>query len=121
MFGYFPARLFGPGENLPKGVALEWASWGRHPRYLFGFGDTLDLSRYTTLTVPILAYSFDDDASASLPSVEALLRAYSAAEVTHRHVVASTPNQATIGHFGFFRERFRETLWQETLDWLEQQ
>jgi predicted alpha/beta hydrolase len=24
-----------------------------------------------------------------------------------------------IGHFGFFRERFRESLWREAGDWLE--
>ena len=24
-----------------------------------------------------------------------------------------------IGHFGFFRERFRASLWRESADWLE--
>ena len=24
-----------------------------------------------------------------------------------------------LGHFGFFRERFRDSLWRETADWLE--
>jgi predicted alpha/beta hydrolase len=27
----------------------------------------------------------------------------------------------SIGHFGFFRERFRDSLWRETADWLERQ
>ena len=26
-----------------------------------------------------------------------------------------------VGHFGFFRERFRDSLWRETADWLERQ
>jgi predicted alpha/beta hydrolase len=26
-----------------------------------------------------------------------------------------------IGHFGFFRERFRDSLWREAADWLERQ
>ncbi len=120
-FGYFPSKIVGLGEDLPKGVALEWASWCRHPRYLFGSGDTLDLSRYRALSIPILAYSFDDDTYASRASVEALLREYSAAEATHKHVVPSDINAAKIGHFGFFRDRFRETLWRETVAWLEQQ
>jgi len=25
----------------------------------------------------------------------------------------------SIGHFGFFRERFRDSLWREAADWLE--
>jgi predicted alpha/beta hydrolase len=24
-----------------------------------------------------------------------------------------------IGHFGFFRERFRDSLWRDAADWLE--
>jgi len=27
--------------------------------------------------------------------------------------------EVSIGHFGFFRERFRDSLWRETADWLE--
>ncbi|MFL6259471.1 MAG: hypothetical protein ACJ76Y_07150 [Thermoanaerobaculia bacterium] len=26
-----------------------------------------------------------------------------------------------IGHFGFFRERFRDTLWRESSGWLREQ
>jgi predicted alpha/beta hydrolase len=29
--------------------------------------------------------------------------------------------EKSIGHFGFFRERFRASLWRETVDWLERQ
>src|SRR6267378_930790 len=27
LFGYFPAAALGQGENIPAGVAIEWASW----------------------------------------------------------------------------------------------
>ncbi len=81
----------------------------------------MDLNRYAALTIPILAYSFDDDVSARRPSVEALLREYPGANMTHKHLVATAINEAPIGHFGFFRERFRNTLWQETADWLKRQ
>src|SRR6267378_1962343 len=36
LFGYFPAAALGQGENIPAGVAIEWASWCRHPDYLVG-------------------------------------------------------------------------------------
>lgn len=32
--GFFPAKKLGLGENLPKGVALQWASWGRNTDYM---------------------------------------------------------------------------------------
>ena len=87
---------------------------------MFGSGDALDLSRYRTLAIPILAYSFEDDPYAPSPSVEALLREYPGAAVTHQHIVPRAINEARIGHFGFFRKRFRETLWRETVAWLKQ-
>ena len=31
IFGYFPWRWFASGEDLPKGVALEWARWWPSP------------------------------------------------------------------------------------------
>jgi predicted alpha/beta hydrolase len=32
---------------------------------------------------------------------------------------AGAPGVKSVGHFGFFRERFRDSLWRETADWLE--
>jgi predicted alpha/beta hydrolase len=32
--GYLPGWL-GPGEDLPKGVFLEWTNWVMKPRYVF--------------------------------------------------------------------------------------
>jgi predicted alpha/beta hydrolase len=34
-------------------------------------------------------------------------------------VSPSDAGAATIGHFGSFRERFRESLWNDAADWLE--
>ena len=118
--GYFPSKVFRLGESLPRDVALEWASWCCHPGYLFGSGDTLDLSRYPTLTVPTLAYSFADDVFAPKPAVEALLREYPGAEIDYKHLAPENIGVKHIGHFGFFRDRFRDTLWRETADWLRQ-
>lgn len=67
-----------------------------------------------------MAYSFEDDPYAPSPSVEALLREYPGAAVRHQHIVPGAITEARIGHFGFFRKRFRETLWQETVAWLKQ-
>jgi len=60
LFGYFPWSKLAAGEDLPKGVALEWAKWCQHPNYLLG--DThLPLDRYSEFQAPVLAYSFADD------------------------------------------------------------
>ena len=38
-----------------------------------------------------------------------------------REVKPEDVNAERIGHFGFFRERFRDSLWREACDWLEAQ
>lgn len=120
IWGYLPSKYLGLGEDLPRGVACEWAKWCRHPEYLFGYQHDFDVSYYAKLSSPILAYSFADDAYAPKPAVDALLQSYSQARIMHRHVLAAAVNVNAIGHFGFFRKTVRDTLWRETVEWLHQ-
>jgi predicted alpha/beta hydrolase len=114
ILGYFPTRLFllGP-QNLPRGVALQWAEWGRNPRYVWGSG--LDLSGYAAYRGPVLAWSFADDGIAPPRAVDAQLREYPNARIDHRR-----PGRG-FGHFGFFRRGVGERLWDETLEWVSAQ
>ncbi len=116
----FPARKVGFASiDLPVSVVRQWRDWGLTRGYLFDRRHGLETARYGCLTQPLLAYSFADDAYASRAAVEALLAHYPAARIDHRH---TTPvaGQA-LGHFGYFREAQRDTLWRETADWLETQ
>jgi predicted alpha/beta hydrolase len=117
LFGYLPG-VFGTKEDLPAGVAREWARWGRRPRYLFE--DHLEAG-FARFRGPLLAYSFSDDTYAPQPAVESLLDAYTGADITHRHLTPADVGVPEIGHFGFFRERFRDTLWRDSIAWLHRQ
>jgi len=121
IWGYLPSKYLGLGEDLPCGVACEWAKWCRHPEYLFGYRHAFEISNYAKVTVPILAYSFADDSYAPKPAVDALLQKYSQARVVRRHITPAAVNAKTIGHFGFFRKTLRDTLWRETVTWLQSQ
>lgn len=121
IYGYFPSRRFGMGENLPAGVALEWARWGRTRGYLLGALGDEAASAFERFDGLIRAYSFADDGFAPKAAVEGLLKFYPAAESEHRHVHPHQVDARAIGHFGFFREAFRDTLWRETADWLHGQ
>jgi predicted alpha/beta hydrolase len=117
LLGYFPGSRLGFGEDLPKGVALEWASWCRHPTYLMGaLGVEPDYARFSA---PIRAYAVSDDNFAPASAVQALLRLYAASKSELRRVTPAEVGARSIGHFGFFRERFRDTLWREAGDWLD--
>ncbi|HEY0139258.1 MAG TPA: alpha/beta fold hydrolase [Thermoanaerobaculia bacterium] len=109
--GFFPSKLLGLGsENLPRFVAAQWAMWGKHPDYVFGYHDR---AMAAALDVPLLAWSFADDHYAPKRAVEKLLTYYSSAKVEHRHVAARG-----IAHFGFFRRQLAGDLWEETFAWL---
>jgi predicted alpha/beta hydrolase len=51
--------------------------------------------------------------------VEALAGLYPASKPEIRRIAPRDVGSRRIGHFGFFREPFRDTLWREAADWLE--
>jgi predicted alpha/beta hydrolase len=117
LHGYFPASRLGFGEDLPAGVALEWARWCRNPRYLVG--DLGVEEAYAKVRAPLRAYAISDDPFAPRRAVDALGKLYPNSRWETRSVAPRDLGVKSIGHFGFFRERFRDTLWGEAGDWLE--
>jgi predicted alpha/beta hydrolase len=117
LHGCFPGSRFGFGEDLPKGVAIEWASWCRHPRYLVGALGAEE--RYRRVAAPLRAYAISDDRFAPRAAVAALLELYPNAPGEIRDVHPRELGVQRVGHFGFFREAFRDSLWREAADWLE--
>ncbi|TQF15000.1 alpha/beta fold hydrolase [Myxococcus llanfairpwllgwyngyllgogerychwyrndrobwllllantysiliogogogochensis] len=115
-FGKLPGWA-GTAEDLPAGVAAQWARWCLSPDYLLSEGGEARREAFASLYLPLRAYSFSDDPIASKASVEHLLSFYADALVEHRRLTPKDVGQA-IGHFGFFRENFRDTLWEDAVEWL---
>jgi predicted alpha/beta hydrolase len=119
LLGYFPGSRLGLGEDLPAGVLAEWGAWCRHPRYLVG---ALGVEReYARFKAPLRLYAITDDRFAPPRAVEELALLYPSSRSEVRKVKPEDVNAQSIGHFGFFRERFRDSLWREARDWLEAQ
>jgi predicted alpha/beta hydrolase len=117
LLGYFPGSRLGFGEDLPKGVALQWASWCRHPRYLVGALGVEET--YARVVTRVRAYAIADDPFAPYGAVQALSALYPNTRWETRRVAPGDVGAKSLGHFGFFRERFRDSLWREAADWLE--
>ena len=115
LFGYFPSKKVGLGENLPKGVALQWAKWGRHPQYIN------DYAGHRKMTQAMLAYSIEDDFFAPQAAVQALHREYQNCDVQYRHIKPAELNTQAIGHFGFFQKQQCIPLWQEIVEFFDRQ
>ena len=113
--GYLPWSAFSRAEDLPKGVALQWARWCRDPRYLLG-DDSLPLERLASFRAPVLAYSIEDDKWGTRQAVDAMMSAYPNCE--RRHVTPATYGLERLGHLGAFRTT-ASALWDETIDWFD--
>jgi len=114
--GYLPGRV-GIGEDLPRGVAEEWARWCMHPDYLVSEHPDA-VARFARFDRPTAFYSFTDDAFGPARGVEALLARLPKGAIDHRRVDPHDLHKGPIGHFGFFRSKFREPLWGEAAAFL---
>jgi predicted alpha/beta hydrolase len=116
--GRLPAAILGGGEDVPAGVAREWARWGRHPDYVLSYARPRGGGGFARFAGPLVSYAIADDDLAPRRSVEALLAFFDAARPALRVVHPRDVGERAIGHFGFFRPRFERTLWRDAAAWL---
>jgi predicted alpha/beta hydrolase len=117
IMGYAPGKL-GIGEDLPKGVFLEWTKWVNYKRYMFDDPTLKTLANFTHYRGALRALSFTDDPWAPIAAVELLCSGFTA---TKPNVVSIAPKDVgaeKIGHLGFFRPENRDLLWKDAADWL---
>ena len=120
VLGYLPARKIRMGENLPKGIAREWAAWCRKKDYMAAyFGSTIRRNYYSDIQTPIRAFAFEDDAIANRRTVPALLENYRNAPIESFFIRPSDVALPSIGHLGFFSSKSRQALWHRPLDWID--
>lgn len=117
IFGYFPAKTFKLFENLPKQVVYQWRNWGNKKNYFLSKAKSEHL-HLKSITVPILVLSFPNDNFAPKKAVDWLAHSFSNAKVERRHLEPKAFDLTSIGHFDFFRTRFKEALWVMTEQWI---
>lgn len=120
LLGYAPGRI-GIGEDLPKGVFLQWVDWVMRERYMFDDKSLVALANFPFFRGALRALCFADDPWATRPAVELLCAGF---ESVTPEIISIAPEEAgvaEIGHFGFFRPDHRDTLWRAAAEWLEGQ
>ena len=109
--GYFPGRALKKVGDLPSGVILQWRRWCLHPAYSVGAEGAAVAQSYGAVRFPVLALSMADDELMTLRGTHNLVNLYAN---TERRVESISPAELKvrrIGHFGFFRDQFRQSLW----------
>lgn len=111
LFGYLYSKRVTGMENLPKNVVHQWRAWGKHPDYFFS-DPSIQTHYYQAIQSKMSVFSIEDDYFAP-PAAVAWLRdkAYSSAPEEYRHLKAEDFGHSSIGHFGVFKSKFRDSIW----------
>jgi len=113
--GYFPGKKLQVVGDLPKRVMRQWRRWCLNPEYSVGAeGDWLR-ERYAAFKAPMTVFSFTDDEMLSQAAINTLHSFFKSAPQQHHVIAPEDIGERRIGHLGFFREKFKATLWQQYL------
>ena len=115
--GRIPSWM-GIGEELPGTVFRDWARWCRMDNYFFDDPHLPQTARFAEVRLPILSLGMLDDPWGTPRAVAHLLARYQNAWITERWFGPQHVGERPIGHLGFFRSRFAESLWPDLSGWL---
>lgn len=113
LFRYLPAKRFKLGEDLPSGVAHDWARWGKRPDYFIGELGTHP--GFSKLNCPWVALLAEDDEVATEANARPLYDLYPNADVNLRIIRPSEFDVKELGHMSFFSRKNRDA-WTILLD-----
>ena len=116
--GYFPGKKLRKVGNLPKGVIYQWSRWCRDHRYFVDQAGQAMQTYHHQMRAPVLCMSFTDDEMMGRKNIDSLHDYFHNAPVERRYIQPQDVAARRIGHFGFFRSEFRNSLWQQALQWL---
>lgn len=114
--GYFPGRRLRLLGDLPSGVMHQWRLWCLHEDYLIGV-EPGAREAYARARFDLLSLAFTDDAMMPQANVDAL-HSHLSGVARESHRLSPADAGGPIGHVGFFRKRYRDTLWPIAADWL---
>jgi predicted alpha/beta hydrolase len=117
LFGYAVSKRIKQGEDLPKGVALEWQKWCTNPNYFEEeFGKTLNPIFFDEICVPLKSIQASDDPIVNTITSNKLLKYYKNAKISIDIISPKELGVKKIGHFGFFSRKFKKTLWTKVIE-----
>jgi predicted alpha/beta hydrolase len=118
-FGYLPGVLMG-GEDMPGPAFLEWRGWCMTPQFFFGDPSLAEVEHFAHFRAPVRFGQIEDDVWGTPAAVDAIAGRFTAnTEKSIWRIRLADAGAAGIGHHGFFRGEFRDTLWCSAADWLD--
>jgi predicted alpha/beta hydrolase len=108
-FDYVPLKFFGWGEDIPSGVARQWARWSLQPGHIRNsFGADIKRHFYREFHSPILVLYADTGLITDQTRIEDMSDLYRSAALKCKE----------IGHVNFFQKK-NAKLWPMVSDWMK--
>ena len=108
------------GEPIPLGIASDWRKLIMKEKSILGYADETQ-NLYDDITKPILIISLDDDYMATPKSVDLFAElVLKNAKKKRLNIIPKEYGLTEIGHLDFFREKYKEQLWNIPLDYIEE-
>lgn len=114
-FGYLKSKKISGMENLPKHVAKQWSTWGKNKDYILS-DTSIHQMYYDSISADVTAFSIEDDKFAPVSAVKWMTSQYKNAKKKSIHLKPQDFKVNRIGHFGIFKEKFKDTIWVKILD-----
>lgn len=115
MLGYFPGNKLGMVGDLPGDAMMQWRRWCLNSDYAAGVEDDWVRAAYASVLQPITNIHLKDDEYLSAKSNRSLMALYTGSIIKTLDISPDEIQEKRIGHTGFFRSRFRDSLWQDYL------
>lgn len=115
LFGYFPGKRLRKVGDVPRGVMEQWRRWCLHPEYAVGVEGEAVRAQFAAVKTPIVSLSFEDDEFMSARNTESLHSFYVNAPRVMQRIAPGDIGEKRIGHFGFFKTKFKQALWEAVL------
>lgn len=118
--GYLPLKSIDKGEDLPKGVSGELWSWCIGNKCHSEIMDKKNITHYyNEIDKPFKAYFIEDDNIATKKVIPHYESDFNNARLDIEIIKPEEVGVAKIGHYGFFKEKFKDTLWSNLGGFLE--
>lgn len=114
----FPAARLGLGQDIPSGVARQWAEWGRDPEYVRSRWVGPRPQYHDEVRCPLRTYLAAGDDLAPERAVRAWHDWFPNAERELVPLGARNAAGRTIGHFGFFDPEIGADQWPGLADFI---
>jgi predicted alpha/beta hydrolase len=111
------ATVFTPLER-PRGTVLINSATAVPRKIYRGFATYLGERGFAALTYDYRGVAGSGQARSAPPAVDLLCSGFTGTTPQRVDIHPRDISVARIGHFGFYRSEFCDTLWREAVDWL---